>query len=537
MIDPGQIRENVDNLPSIYSTAPFWTVVEDGYAEHVLGLESKSPADTLNTPPSTIQSSRSVICVLDAGPASAEMKQLLKIFCTRLLPSIPIFTKDDFKNPELLIEEQPELLHSICYVTSRYLPGGLSTVQSVYPLVLRFVQERSAGASWFKKANIGHFRALVVLYAFSEAAHSNVDSPHFPYMLPTQLVKTVTEIYGTQLGLHRSIDGVRTMLSVPHDELLSDVSYKRYTYWLWLFTMSHHSALITRTPPSIRSDYSIRSAPELFARANISPRLRRLLGEVELCLLWEKANTLDSGLGEWWCPSEVPEISQSSPSAIVAVVTHDLAAWRDKYSSFIEQGGFGIGLDFHHRFSQFCLSTYAVCHFAHVSDNDERCLLVKETLGHAVEVLSWLQHLNPVAQESLRYISDFAFIMLLFACAFIIQACESRHMSPEDRQSKLKIVSATAKLLVELGIHASHFPSIFGKSLQKRLENFRLNGCDDESIEAQMENPCQELPSMWTDYHSSVFGEISYQNEIGDSEVLFGELLNISNLNWYDALQ
>jgi hypothetical protein len=50
----------------------------------------------------------------------------------------------------------------------------------------------------------------------------------------------------------------------------------------------HSSALVTRTPPSIRSDYSIRSAPELFSGADIGPRLRRLLGEVELCLLWKK---------------------------------------------------------------------------------------------------------------------------------------------------------------------------------------------------------------------------------------------------------
>ncbi len=48
------------------------------------------------------------------------------------------------------------------------------------------------------------------------------------------------------------------------------------------------SAIITRMPPSIRSDYSIRSAPHLFAQVNAEPRVRRLLGEVELCLLWEK---------------------------------------------------------------------------------------------------------------------------------------------------------------------------------------------------------------------------------------------------------
>lgn len=127
--------------------------------------------------------------------------------------------------------------------------------------------------------------------------------------------------------------------------------------------------------------------------------------------------------------------------------------------------------------------------------------------------------------------------MLLFACVFILQACESRHMAPEERHSKLTTVSTTAKLLVELGIHSFHFPSIFGKSLQKRLENFQLNGCDDEKLEAQMGNAWPETPNLWADYHTSVNGETWYQDAFGGSEVLFGELLSIPNLNWYDALQ
>lgn len=253
MVELGQMEEKVDNLPSIYSSAPVWTVLEDNYVEYV-ELELERPENALNTPSSTVQSSGTISNVLDARLPITEMKQLMNMyvwlcsmlgcakhhrFCTRLLHSIPIFTQDDFRNPDLLIEEQPELVHSICYVTARYLPGGFSTVQSVYPLVLRFVQDRFAGASWYGKASIGHFRALVVLYAFSEAAHSSVHSPHSPYMLPAQLIKTVTEMYGTQLGLHRSIDGLRAILGLPHSELVLNITYKRYTYWLWLFTMSH----------------------------------------------------------------------------------------------------------------------------------------------------------------------------------------------------------------------------------------------------------------------------------------------------------
>ncbi|KAL7781080.1 hypothetical protein V8C43DRAFT_299052 [Trichoderma afarasin] len=528
-------RRLIDDLPSIYLTAPILAVLGDNVVNDALDIDSHSVYSSVTSPslsPSTMLSEGR-----DSPLSRAEMRQLLKIFCSRLLSSIPVFTKDDFKSPELIIEQQPELIHSICYVTARYLPGGLSTVRLIYPKVLKFVQDKSAGAMWPGTADITSFRALVVLYAFSEIALPNIESPHSPYILPTQLLKTVTEIYGTQLGLHRSIDGARAMLTLPYDQWLSSASYKRYTYWLWLFTMSHHSAIITRTPPSIRSDNSIRSAPELFAGINIESRMRRLLGEVELCLLWEKANAVDSTFGEWWCPSEKTGPACPSPSAVVDIVTRDLAVWRVKYSSFIEHGGFGIGLDFHYRYSQFCLSTYAVCHYTHVSDIDKRDLLVRTTLDHAVGMLSWLQQLSPVVRESLRYISDFAFVMILYACMFILQACESRNMPPEERCKKLKVVATTAQLLIDLGIHSFHFPSIYGKLLQRQLGNLQPNVCGGVEADVQPKSNSPETPgSIWAEY-SNGKGDDWYQDDFGNQEDLFGEMLNLPRLDWFEALE
>ncbi|KAK4062799.1 uncharacterized protein Triagg1_9669 [Trichoderma aggressivum f. europaeum] len=265
--------------------------------------------------------------------------------------------------------------------------------------------------------------------------------------------------------------------------------------------------------------------------------MRRLLGEVELCLLWEKANAVDSNFGEWWCPSEKAAPACSSPPAVVDIVTRDLAVWRAKYASFIEHGGFGIGLDFHHRYSQFCLSTYAVCHYTHVSHVDKRDLLVRTTLDHAVGILSWLQQLSPVVRESLRYISDFAFVMLLYACMFIVQACESRQMLAEERCKRLKTVATTAQLLVDLGIHTFHFPSIYGKLLQRQLGNLQPNVCDGVEADVQPKSNSPETPgSIWAEY-SSVKGDEWYQDDFGNQEELFGELLNMPRLDWFEVLE
>lgn len=80
MLELGQMKDNVEDLPSIYSTAPFWTVMADDYVEHVLDLESTSPEVALNTPSSTVQSIGNVSSVLDAGLSIAEMKQLMKMY-------------------------------------------------------------------------------------------------------------------------------------------------------------------------------------------------------------------------------------------------------------------------------------------------------------------------------------------------------------------------------------------------------------------------------------------------------------------------
>lgn len=52
------------------------------------------------------------------------------------------------------------------------------------------------------------------------------------------------------------------------------------------------TAIVTATPPTIPADASIRVAPNLLTRVGISPQINRLLGEVELCLVWEKVGAV-----------------------------------------------------------------------------------------------------------------------------------------------------------------------------------------------------------------------------------------------------
>ena len=258
-------RDSTTALPSIYSIAPFTAVLGDGAGDSV----GDEPSTEASLSPSSAGNfdhlSSSAILSGDGTIASGlgpelsrkEMRQLLKMyvqwyyslcltarakrssFCARMLCSIPILAKEDFANPEFLIDEHPEVVHSICYVTSRYLAGGLPTVQCVYPKVLQFIQHKCTTSSRSESTDMWTFRALIILYAFSEAGIPGTQSPHSAFLLPVQLLKSVTESFGMQLGLHRSIDGVKRLMSLSHDQWSSKLEYKRYTYWLWLFTMSH----------------------------------------------------------------------------------------------------------------------------------------------------------------------------------------------------------------------------------------------------------------------------------------------------------
>lgn len=152
-------------------------------------------------------------------------------------------------------------------------------------------------------------------------------------------------------------------------------------------------------------------------------------------------------------------------------------------------------------------------------------------------MLSWLQQLSPVVRESLRYISDFAFVMILYACMFILQACESRHMLSDERRKNLKTVATTAQLLVDLGIHSFHFPSIYGKLLQRQLGNLQPDVCDGLEGEIQAKSNSPETPgSIWAEY-SNGKGDDWYSEDFGSQEDLFGEMLNLPRLDWFEALE
>jgi hypothetical protein len=204
-----------------------------------------------------------------------------------------------------MLAERKALVQCICYVTARFVPGGSvirdKLFRPISDLLLGISETQRTTASH----SLGFLQGLIVLYAYAQAVPTAIEGSQSP---PKDLlywrIKTSTEAHALQLFIHRSIEGLRAAVASQEPNISTSYCYKTYTYWLWLYAMSHQYVLLsdqcstsnrdysgsqaTRTPPSIRADASIRAASNLLNKIGVNARIGRLLGEVELCLFWER---------------------------------------------------------------------------------------------------------------------------------------------------------------------------------------------------------------------------------------------------------
>jgi hypothetical protein len=77
---------------------------------------------------------------------------------------------------------------------------------------------------------------MMILYAYSKpsSAHSVIRHP-----IPASLLKNLVEGHAINIGLHRSVEGVKAALKSTMTGISTTSSFKKYTYWLWLYTLAH----------------------------------------------------------------------------------------------------------------------------------------------------------------------------------------------------------------------------------------------------------------------------------------------------------
>jgi hypothetical protein len=161
-------------------------------------------------------------------------------FQERLLRFIPIFGPEDFENFSAMLAEQRALVQCVCYVTARFVPGGSAIRDKLFrpisDLLLGISETQTSTAS----QSLALLQGFIVLYAYAPAvpAATAGSQSHSKELLYWR-IKTFTEAHAIQLFIHPAIEGLRAAVAA-HDSLISSsYCYKMYTYWLWLYTMSH----------------------------------------------------------------------------------------------------------------------------------------------------------------------------------------------------------------------------------------------------------------------------------------------------------
>jgi hypothetical protein len=138
----------------------------------------------------------------------------------------------------------------------------------------------------------------------------------------------------------------------------------------------------------------------------------------------------------------------------------------------------GSALDFHIRFTQFCITTYSIRPIKVVSDEADGLLPAqKDAIARCVEaasqLLAWALDLGPVSKDRLRYMGDFGFVTLSFCAFFILQAFQAFGPAIPQSDDYLDIVEDAAQLMTELAMDSKHAPSVYGKSILLLLAKVR----------------------------------------------------------------
>ncbi|KAL2070631.1 hypothetical protein VTL71DRAFT_13657, partial [Oculimacula yallundae] len=484
----GAVAPEESVIPSIYSTPPVNAVLDHGG-------KSSSPSSNLEplvfrkrkrqpiySPSNGISSPAGSCMIMDRNLLSrSDMKEMIQLFVQRHLPYISIFGPKDFDDPDFLIEHDLQFVYCICFVTAKYLPGGKEMRSRLLPEVTKIPRGVLSMESGGRQDDeLSALKCLGVLFLYADLTPPSRSSDlssntevSFWYL------KFVIEMYGNRVGLHRSVQDLRAELRSNPEGITDSKAFQKYVCWLAMFSASHHTSIVSGTPPSIHIDSSIRAAPQLMQKiGQMSECNRNLFGQIDLNLIWEKASAQHPRLGEWWAPPDADEVvDENSVEAVLQNTDREIDAWYEKWSNCIQTSEQGSFLDFNARFTRFCITSYTIkflrnsSHSLTPSQKDQ----IRRCVACANHVLKWPLSRSPIQKDRLRFVDDTACVMNSFCCLFIISVCQAYAPLIPDIFDVLDNVIETAQLMVELqvGFDDSNMMHVQGSAIAKRAESMR----------------------------------------------------------------
>jgi hypothetical protein len=155
------------------------------------------------------------------------------------------------------------------------------------------------------------------------------------------------------------------------------------------------------------------------------------------------------------------------------------------------QGGYGLGLDFHFRYTKFCINSYAL-RFIQGSPSSltsSESASVEQCMQYALKILEWTMELSPMAKDALRYMSDFGFVMITFGALFVVQVCQRVQSVSAELETALGRVSALSELMMDLAVGSGHFTAQLCRSLQLHVAQVRQQRSSDAQNASTQNSP------------------------------------------------
>jgi hypothetical protein len=407
---------------------------------------------------------------------------MFALFGERMAVYIPSFYATDFGS----LPAQPVFTLAAIYIMVRYLPDSSNLRTRVGRVLRRLLADLLLSPTTDdSQTALGNMHGLTILYSCCEATGPSSSGTESFDMLTA---KGLTEAYAVKLklGVNCSFNKVYAQLSL--------------IWVVWLYTMSHqYECPWIPSPYPINSDFpcssaiihgcprSLSASPQLLrAKAALEqsidhPRIRVLLGECELCLLWERSintpgaspATVDDTLNTWQLDWQhlLASSKHFNPYGapyvpLIKVCAKDTAP--------------GRRLQFHFFFTRFHLLT-------HLSDeNGEHRVAVAESLDAAHDFLQCMRGLSPIAKDRLRYMGDFGFVLMAYVCLYVLRPLESNTIVPARRVGFLQLVDELGALMQSLGPQTNTRPSVYGVAIRSMCKQHQ--GTLVESIPTSAED-------------------------------------------------
>ncbi|QKD52033.2 uncharacterized protein FOBCDRAFT_238365 [Fusarium oxysporum Fo47] len=375
-------------------------------------------------------------CLAEVGICEADAKDMLILFGERVASFMPGLYDTQF----LDLPNDPLYALAAIKVMTRYLPS-VDALRARVDVVLQNLLRNILFDDLQRPfaAVLESMRGLSILYGYSEVTVARSQSDTRQCRADALSIKGVIEGYAIRRNIGRPI---------PSNAL-------GCVLWLWLYTMSTHYVTLLGLPSTISADKQLHSAINVVKKSVSHPQIDVLLGEVDLCRI-----------------SEYRRMAFHPPRSVDVPYDHD--EWQRTWGRVGSQGlSVSRRLSFHYKFALF---------YHHKSHTDSS-MNETEALLAAQEFIRCITKLSPVSKGNIKYMCDFGFVMLVYACCYVLQLFDfdkSCAFETLHRSACLADIKDVADLLKSISPAAGAATSAYGRALEAACNRLSMHALAPE---------------------------------------------------------